>query len=226
MGKLELPSLALKASHFSLAQDPFLQMSLSTNASLQDFQQVYDDPFFSTELAETPQLAGTEKQRLERARVQYFDLGSSSAIADLVPLVLLSPLLDLAGFYGAPFSFSARDSILLPGSDEETPSGKINMLVIQEQLWIATVESQWATVTPQTALPLVLETMMDRALDDGARFALITNGMESLFVRLIGAETPQYALSETYSLSGLGFELYEILRLLKAIARIVSASEF
>ncbi|MDY7015004.1 MAG: restriction endonuclease subunit R [Cyanobacteriota bacterium] len=202
-------------------------MSLPASPSLQDIETQFDlqqidrDSLFLVELDEIPELTDEEKQRLERARSQYLNLRGQSAIATLVGWVLLSPLLDLAGFYALPLDFSARNSIALAEGDEEAPSGRIDLLVVGERLWIAVVESQWASATPQEALPAVLQGMMAEEQRDRVRFGLITNGRESLFVRLNRAESPQYALSQTYSLSGLGFEFYEVLRNLKAIARVL-----
>ncbi|MEP0789959.1 MULTISPECIES: hypothetical protein [Cyanophyceae] len=57
--------------------------------------------------------------------------------------MVLSPLLELGGFYDYPFTRSAEPTVQISVEDkEEIYRGRIDVLVLQEQLWVLVVESK------------------------------------------------------------------------------------
>ncbi len=76
-------------------------------------------------------------------------------------MVLLSPLLELAGFYQAPYKFRAEVSTAIEaiGDNDEILRGRIDALVLQNQLWIVLIESKKATFDLELALPQTLAYM-------------------------------------------------------------------
>ncbi|MCA2708317.1 MAG: hypothetical protein IM473_21165 [Microcystis sp. M015S2] len=58
-------------------------------------------------------------------------------------LLLVSPLLAIAGFYDPPFCVPAEESVSLTVDDgEEILSGRIDVLVWLNQFWLVIVESK------------------------------------------------------------------------------------
>lgn len=65
---------------------------------------------------------------------------------DTVKMVILSKLLDLAEFYDPPFRFCTEISIEIAIEDkDEILRGRIDALVIQQQLWIIFIKSKRTT---------------------------------------------------------------------------------
>jgi len=64
-------------------------------------------------------------------------------LENTVKMVVLSPLLDLAGFYQRPFRISTEKQLEILSEDEGTiVKGKIDVLVLQEQFWILVIEAK------------------------------------------------------------------------------------
>ena len=62
-------------------------------------------------------------------------------------MAILSPLLDLAGFYSSQFAIADEESIEITANDGETIyRGRIDILVIQQSLWILVIESDRKSV--------------------------------------------------------------------------------
>ena len=76
-------------------------------------------------------------------------------------MVVLSPLLDLAGFYEFPLRSKTETTcdIELEGNDDEILEERIDALVIQQQIWVV-VEAKRTSVNPEIAIPQVLTYMM------------------------------------------------------------------
>ncbi len=53
-------------------------------------------------------------------------------------------------------------------------------------------------------------------------FGLLTNGDNSAFIKLMHGDSPQYALSEQFSLWRRENELYKVLSILKKLGQIIS----
>ncbi|MEA5472472.1 hypothetical protein [Spirulina sp. 06S082] len=62
---------------------------------------------------------------------------------ETIKLIVLSPLLKLAGFYDPSFQFRAEETIQLAiESQEIIYRGRIDALVLQDRLWIVVIESK------------------------------------------------------------------------------------
>ncbi|WP_325034728.1 hypothetical protein [Nostoc sp. 'Lobaria pulmonaria (5183) cyanobiont'] len=95
-----------------------------------------------------------EKQYLDRVKNNYLNvLENAPLLEEAVKLVVLSPLLDLAGFYRSPFYIATEESVeiseqviidnkLNTEESKEIIKGKIDVLVLQEQIWLLVIESK------------------------------------------------------------------------------------
>jgi Type I restriction enzyme R protein N terminus (HSDR_N) len=138
-----------------------------------------------------------------------------------VVLLVVSPLLELAGFYDPPFKIKAETTIELAIDDgEEVLRGRIDVLVLQNRLWVAVLESKKSTISARSALPQALVYMMSRPAIDQPLFGILTNGDDIVFVKLVTKPTPQYQLSQAFSLYTLPSELHLALQTLKYLGQV------
>lgn len=196
--------------------------------NLEDLQayfglQANADPNFFPEWRDNlPSLTEKERQALERIRSNYFNLATRSAFLEVaVKMVVLSPLLDLAGFYQPPFSIETEAPIEISAKDEDSlVSGNIDVLVIQKQLWVLVIESKSTKFDVMTALPQSLAYMLNDTKGDKPRFGLLLNGREFVFVKLVQQDMTQYARSYALSMER-EHELEQVLGSLKRIGQLL-----
>ena len=179
-----------------------------------------DDPFFSHWLDQAPSLTESEQQGLDRLARNYAYISQEEPpLEEVVKLVVLSPLLDLAGFYQPPFLIKTETSTTLEIADDPDTSpiqGKIDILVVQETLWILIIESKPARLDVTAGVPQALTYLLS-APTPQTRYGMITNGREVLFLKLDRAPSPQYSRSLTYRLLENTQERSQILQGLKLI---------
>ncbi len=162
-----------------------------------------------------------ERQVLDRVQANYGYLSERSLPEGFVNMVVVSPLLDLAGFYQPPFDVEMEFEVSIPIAAEDNDrtliKGRIDLLVVQHRLWILIIESKHTRFDVMEALPQALGYMMANPNRDRPLFGLATNGREFLFIQLIHQPTPQYALSRRFSMDNPGHEIYDVLAILKRI---------
>jgi hypothetical protein len=179
-------------------------------------QQVEDERFFPEWNENLPELTDSERQALDRVRRNYRYLLEYPVMESIVKMVVLSPVLDWAGFYEPPFRVDGETEIKVVAEDEgEVIQGCIDVLVIQEQLWIAVIEAKNSEFSIVKAIPQALTYMLAAPNPDRPVFGAVLNGSEFLFLKLVRREVPQYATSDLFSLLNRGNDLYPVLRILK-----------
>ena len=135
-------------------------------------------------------------------------------------MLVASPLLELAGFYDPPFKMKAEAAIEIAIDDgEETLRGRIDILILQYQLWVIVLESNKTRISTRSALPQALAYMMANPDLDKPRFGMLTNGDDVLFVKLRAQPTPEYGLSRAFSIYTVRSELRAAFQLLKHLGQ-------
>ncbi len=181
--------------------------------------------FFNEWIAAKPQLSEAEEIRLEQVRQNYlYQISDGSLLEETVKMVVLSPLLELAGFYQSPYRFKTEVSVEIEalGDKEEILRGRIDALVIQGKLWIVLIESKKTTFDLELALPQTLAYMAAHPKPEQRLYGMITNGSSHLFVKTFGK---QYGVSDLFSTrSQYRNDLNEVLKILKYLGRIITAS--
>lgn len=179
-----------------------------------------DLQFFPEWFEALPELTEQEQQRLDHIKTVYLYQRADGSLAEgAVNLLLLSPLLYLAGLCDPPFKIRAEVSVKIEIVDGyKTLQGRIDTLVLQNRLWIVVVESKRTTFPCPDAIPHALAYMMANPVPDLPSFGLVTNGDQFIFVKSAKTPIPQYDLSDDFSLfSRLCNELWDVLRVLKRL---------
>jgi hypothetical protein len=141
--------------------------------------------FFSEWQEDLPELSEIEKQQLERVKASYLNLTKRPMLEDMVKMVVLSPLLSDAGFYLPPFYSTSESSVEISDDDEGvTIRGKIDVLVLQDQLWIIVIESKQAGFSLEVGIPQALAYMLANPQPDKPVFGLVTNGGNFIFMKM------------------------------------------
>lgn len=185
-----------------------------------------NDPFFSQWLNQVPPLTETEQQGLERLTRNYTYLSQEEPpLEEVVKLVVVSPLLDLAGFYQPPFLIRTEVGTTLEVADEsDLPpiQGKIDILVVQEVLWVLVIESKPARLDVTAGIPQALTYLLSAPTSQSVLHGMVTNGREVLFVRLDRSQpSPQYSRSLTYRLLENAQERSQVLQGLKYLGTLL-----
>ncbi|MEO1377041.1 MAG: type I restriction endonuclease subunit R [Cyanobacteria bacterium J06635_10] len=186
--------------------------------------QAEDDDFFNEWVEDLPQLSEAEKAEIGRIKKIYdYQRLDGVLLEGTVNLIILSPLLKLAGFFEPPFKIRSPYGIELEITDPvETIRGFIDTLVIQEQLWLLVVESKRNGIPLGVAMPQLLAYMLAQPQSNQIAYGMATNGDEFTFVKLSLGENPRYDNSRTFTLLPRRHELGEVLRVLKRLGQIIT----
>jgi hypothetical protein len=185
-------------------------------------QQMQEETFFPEWLNDLPRLTEAQQQALDRIKRNYLYLLEYPVMESIVKMVVLSPLLDLAGFYQPPFRVDGETDIKVSAEDEgEVIQGCIDVLVIQGQLWVTVIEAKNSEFSITKAIPQALAYMLAAPNLEKPAFGLVLNGSEFLFLKLVRGDVLQYAMSDLFSLLNRGNNLYHVLRVLKRLRDLI-----
>jgi predicted type IV restriction endonuclease len=192
-----------------------------------DFQLQRNDDrdFFREWRQELVNLSQGDRDVLKRITEFYKNISSKSVVSEnIVKMAILSPLLDLAGFYSSQFAIADEESITVSAIDGETIyRGRIDILVIQQSLWILVIESKSSSFSLHKALPQALAYMLASPNPAKTTFGLITNGSEYRFVKLDATgNAPIYATSSLFSIFPPDDDLPTVLQILRRLAQIIA----
>jgi len=184
-------------------------------------QQTDDDRFFIEWFEDLAELEDWERSGLDRLRSRYlYHRGDGALLEGTVNFVVVSPLLELAGFLDPPFKLRSPETVAIEIEDpEETITGAIDVLLVRERLWILVLESKRTSIPVTAALPQVLAYMMAAPEGNDPIFGLATNGDTFVFLKVDRRGTPQYDISESFTLLPRRNKFGEVLRVLKRLGR-------
>ncbi|MDM8557943.1 restriction endonuclease subunit R [Candidatus Parabeggiatoa sp. HSG14] len=187
-----------------------------------NLQLAKDNQFFPEWQAELPDTIDFDKQFLDRMKDDYFNLLEyPPLLEDTVKMAILGPLLHLAGFYSYPFHTKSEYSIKVSNVDGDViVEGKIDILVLKEQLWVMVIESKQAAFSIEVGLAQILAYMLANENQDKPCFGMITTGGSFVFIKLVKGKPAQYALSKVFELRNPGNELYTVLGVLKLLEQV------
>lgn len=181
-----------------------------------------DQSFFPEWLGKLPELSKIEGDRLDQVRRNYLYQSTDGVLLEEpIKMVILSPLLELAGFYQAPYKFRAEVSVEVEalGDADEILRGRIDALVLQHRLWVVLIEAKKTTFDLELALPQTLAYMGANPETTSTLFGMITNSSSYWFVKLLNG---QYGVSDIFATrSQHRNNLFEVLKILKHLGALV-----
>jgi predicted type IV restriction endonuclease len=179
-------------------------------------QIVQNATFFPEWLDGLEALKEEEQHLLDRVKANFLELmDDPPMLENTVKMVVLAPLLDLAGFYHRPFRIETETSVALEMEDEGTIiRGRIDVLVLKNRLWLLVIESKRSDFAVTRAIPQALAYMLGNEETVLPTFGMITNGNEFLFLKVL---EHKYANSRLFSLVNPDNELYSVLQVLKRL---------
>jgi hypothetical protein len=189
--------------------------------------QLSEDPAFFVEwlIDDRTMIPGIEEEdrrRLDQVRRNYlYQSEEGPLLEETIKLIILSPILELAGFYQAPYKFRAEVSVEVQslGDQDEILRGRIDGLVLLDRLWVVLIEAKKTIFDLELALPQTLAYMAATPDQGRPMFGMITNGSSYLFVKLLGRE---YAVSDLFGTrSQHRNNLYEVLQILKVLGQAI-----
>lgn len=136
--------------------------------------------FFPEWMEAQAEVTDIEKQQLDRVKANFLYLSQSPPMMEnAVKMVVLSSLLDLAGFYEPPFWMRAEVSMEVATQDDDTLiRGQIDVLVSFERLWILAIESKSIGIGLSTGIPQALSYMLATPTQERPIFGMVTTGSE------------------------------------------------
>lgn len=193
-----------------------------------NLQYTDDESVFSEWQEPLPPLNDTERQALDRVKRNYLYLLEYPVMESIVKMVVLSPLLDLAGFYTPPFRVDGETSIQVSAEDDgDIIQGSIDVLVLHNQLWVTVIEAKNSEFSIAKAIPQTLAYMLATPNKTIPSFGLVLNGSEFLFLKVFRTETSAneiyYSRSNLFSLLNQGNDLYRVLQVLKRLGQLAIA---
>lgn len=205
-----------------MVQTLAISKSITTLADVEDrFDLTPTDNklFFIEWYRDLPELTNEEKAVLDKLKHRFSRHRSRGKLAEgTVNLLLVSPLLELAGFYDEPFFITTESSVEISLEyRDEILRGRIDTLVIQEKFWVLVVESK-SSISFEAAIPQALTYMMSNPNPEKPVYSLVTDGSLFMFIKVLKQEQIQYDFSDIFSLLLIHEnKLYDVLRVLKRI---------
>ncbi|MEM9165021.1 MAG: type I restriction enzyme HsdR N-terminal domain-containing protein [Cyanobacteria bacterium P01_F01_bin.4] len=175
--------------------------------------------FFTEWQQSLPALTQTETAALNRYRDRYLFYTAEGSISEgTVNIIMVSPLLELLGLCDPPHKILGERYVTLAIDNGETLlKGRIDVLILQENVWIVLIEAKHFGFSVMQALPQTLTYMMASPKSADPLFAMITTGEDFLFLKL-QRQTSEYALSHKFTLlSDESHNLHQAVRILKRL---------
>lgn len=187
-------------------------------------QQRDDDQFFPEWQQELSPLTESEQQRLDHVKAIYANLARHSVLENTLKMAIVSPLLDLAGFYLPPFYINTEEEVQIQAEDDGIAiRGQIDVLVFKEQFWLLVIESKRAEFSLKVGIPQALIYMLATPNPERLLYGMVTNGSNFVFLKLVRQGRPFYARSKEFLLEEDG-QLWQVLQILKRFAAIVASA--
>jgi hypothetical protein len=199
------------------------ELTLSQVEDQGNLRQVFDPNFFREWQDHLPALSASEITAVERIRTEFLYLNKYPMLEDLVKMVVLSPLLSLAGFYSPPLRPVLEKRVDVSLQDgEKTVWGRIDVLALLRQIWVAVIEAKQAGFSLKDATAQTLFYMMANPSSAQPSFGLATNGSHFIFIKLVKGDRSHYAFSPEFSLFRAENELGIVLQILQRLAELAS----
>jgi hypothetical protein len=177
-------------------------------------QFIEDEHFFGEWQEDLEAISEQEKELLDKIKTGYFNLLNYPPFLETsVRMTVLDPLLFIGNFYLFPFEIITKEQDLII-------KGRLDTLIIKEQLWVMIIESKRVIYSVEVGLPQLLAYLMVNPHPNRPNYGMLTNGSEFLFVKLLWDGKPLYGTSRLFAMRNPG-DLYEVLKILKHLCQLI-----
>jgi hypothetical protein len=150
-------------------------------------------------------------------------------LEETLKLAIVSPLLDLADFFLPPFRVSAEEQMQLVLKDQKkTYRGKINILVLKNQMWVLVIEAKWQAFSLSAGIPQILAYMLSNPIALASRepiYGMVSNGSNFVFLKMMQVDGRSiYAKSDELLIEKKS-DRVKILQILKQIGRLIGGAD-
>lgn len=196
-----------------------LDLWLTSNSNLEKNEENYFCRKWNDNL---PELSESEKQGLDEIKNNFIFLIENQITEELVKPIVLSPLLLIADFYSSYFQIRQEKSVSIAiQNNQKLVRSRIDSFVIQNQLWIAVLESKKSGCSLQSAIFQLLTHILKTPIPELPAYGFITNGSEFVFIKSLIQPTPKHLFSDLLSIHNQENELYTVARILKQISDLI-----
>ncbi len=185
--------------------------------------QTEEDNFFLEWDEELPEITEVEQTAITRIKQRYdYHRSSSLLLEGTINLLVVFPILEVAGFLAPPFRIKSPESVelILEDADKTIIRGLIHVLVVKNSLWVLVIESKRNSIPVAAALPQILAYMMANSTIQQSTYGMVTNGDSFIFIKLNQDRKPEYDLSREFSLLPRKHELSQVLQILKKLGQL------
>lgn len=186
-----------------------------------------DDEFFAESFPNLDTIADSDRTSLDQLRDRFLYHWRSGKVDEgVVNLLVISPLLELAGFYDPPFRMRSEVPVTVESQVEGvTLRGRIDFLVIHQRFWRAIIESKDTTYDVSVAIPQTLAYMAGAVQNNLPLYGFVTNGSHFLFLK-VQQQNEQifYGLSDEFAVRSRPNSLYFVLSILRQLANTITES--
>jgi hypothetical protein len=168
-----------------------------------------------------PEILPQEEQQLDQIKEGYLNqLQSPPLLEKTIQMIVVAPLLFLAGLYLPPFHIHAEKSIAITSDDDGTIiKGSLDLLLIRDGFWAMVIESKQASFSIEAGLAQLLSYMLAHPNREEPCYGLIASGSDFIFIKLIQTESgPRYCTSDQLGMRRSG-DIYQVFRILKRLTQ-------
>ena len=185
-------------------------------------EQDFDLAFFPEWQTDLPALSAAEQQVLDEMKSDYAYLSQYANLEPIVKMVIVGPLLKLAGFYRSPFHVKAEKRVELVTEDDGVlVRGQLDVLVMHDRFWAILIEAKRVQYSLDAGIPQALFYMLGDPDPGKPIFGFVTNGPDFQFIKLVRQATPQFGLSDRFYMANRHDDLYQVLQILKKLGQLV-----
>jgi len=186
-----------------------------------NLQRASKPDFFPEWQSERPVLTATDNQALTRVQNRYFhQLDEGMMLENGVKMMIVSPLLDLAGFYDPPFRSRFEPPVeIAVDTGEDVLNGRIDALIVQNQIWVWVLEAKRTTFSLSLGIPQALAYMLANPERTQPTYSLLCSGESFIFLKLQSHPTALYGLSKHFNILNDG-DLATVLQILRQIGQL------
>lgn len=182
---------------------------------------VGDPAFFPQWQEPLPALSAVEQAALDKYCDRYLSYAADGSISEgTVNVIMVSPLLELLGLCDPPLRVQGERYVEIAiENDNQVLRGRMDVVIIQQRLWVVLVEAKHFGFSVMQAIPQTLAYMMGSPKPQIESYGLITTGEDFLFLKLQRQPVAQYALSNKFTLlSDEANNLHRVAQVLKRLA--------